>query len=342
MVGIVLAVTVGVVALRNRGDAKTPRGLTPAQRRAQSEAKAWQPKVEAAFKATVSSLSGFVADTEHWSTGSVSDEDFRARVVSDLAAFVQTRDAMAAVPAFTVDRRANQLYLQSAILYEQSARTELAAVDVAAGDLRVQLRLSGQRQRELADRVFDRGGALVKEAVHETADPNVVLNLPEEVPLWAVEGLAPGPPLDDAVPGPVGLPPQHAATRPQQPRQRWIAAVKRLAIPSASTVSSVISDGSTTELRDLARRLAAAADALRITADPSGDREGATVVRLGLLVDAESARLAQASRLVPAGIDRSQLELGAQRLALVSDRLWAADLPPRRSGFPASVLHAAA
>jgi hypothetical protein len=334
----------GVARARHRPT--TPHastGLTVAQNHDKAAAAAWQPKVTAAFRPVVSSLSGFVGDTQHWSEGSLDDGDFRARTSAVLKSFVEGRDSVTAVPPFSVDRRANDLYRRSALLYEQSARVELVAVDTPAGDLRLQLRTLGQRLRELADRVYDRAGVIVAGALHQTPDPNVVINLPEEVPIWTAEGLATGPPLDDSVAaGPVGLPPQRQANRPSEPRPKWRSAVAALEIPTARDVAAAIDHGTAVQLRDLARRLVAAAESLRRQPDPSGDREGGITVRLGLLVDADSARAAQASRLLPAGVDRDHLTLVAQRLALVSDGLWATDLAARRSGFPVGILDAPA
>jgi hypothetical protein len=107
-------------------------------------------------------------------------------------------------------------------------------------------------------------------------------------------------------------------------------------------VAAAIDHGAEAELRDLSRRLVAAAEALRRRPDPVADREGGVIVRLGLLVDADAARAAQAARVLPAGVERDNLTLVAERLALVSDGLWAADLPPRRSGFSLSILDAPA
>lgn len=342
----VAALTFALVnAVRHQARLRDQRERAAAARQAKAAATAWQPKVTAAFQPVHAALSSFVGGTQEWSSGSLDDGEFRARVVSDLAAFVRARDAVEALPpmaAASNGPRAKDLYVRSAELYEQAARTELIAVDTPPGDLRVQLRLLGQRLRELADRVFDRGGVVVSHAIGQVTDPNFVVNLPEEVPIWGTEGLAPGPPLDVGVTGPVGLPPQRQANRPQQSRARWRAAVARLDVPSARAVAAAIRNGDGNRLRTLARTLTAASESLRTTADPTGDREGAVVVRLGLLVGAEAARAAQASRLLRAGVDRDQLELVAQRLALVSDHLWAEDLPPRRSGFPAAILHAAA
>jgi hypothetical protein len=317
-------------------------GLTAGQRADQRAAEQWQPKVTTAFRPTTAALSAYVTDTQHWAAGTLPDGEFSAHVQAALGSFVASRDAAASLPTFSVAPQARDLYVRAALLYEQSARTEGAAAMSTPSPLRVQERLMGQRLRELADRVFDRGGSLVVAALHQPANPNLVVNLPEEVPIWPAEGLGAGPPLDTAVSGPVGVPPQHQATRPTQSRAQWRAAVTSLAIPAATDVAAAIRSGSADDLGTLARRLTAAAESLRITPDPVGDREGATVVRLGLLVGAEACRSAQAARLEGSGPAGTALGAVALRLALVSDHLWAPDLAPRRSGLPDDLLHAAA
>jgi hypothetical protein len=343
---VIAVAGLGLVAARSfgsgHGRAKLVGGLTAAQRADQRAAEQWQPKATAAFRPTTAALGGFVTDTQHWAAGTLPDGEFRAHAQAALGSFVASRDAAAALPPFSVAPQAKDLYRQAALLYEQSARVELAATVSPPGALRVQERVLGQRLRELADRVFDRGGALVVAALHQPANPNLVINLPEEVPIWPAEGLAAGPPLDSATPGPVGVPPQHQPTRATQPRAEWRSVVAALPIPSAAEVAGAIGSGPADDLAVLARRLTAAAESLRTTPDPVGDREGATVVRLGLLVGAEACRAAQAARLEGSGPAGAALEVVAQRLALVSDRLWATDLAPRRSGFGDDLLHAQA
>jgi hypothetical protein len=190
--------------------------------------------------------------------------------------------------------------------------------DTPAGDLRTQLDLMAKRLRALADRVFDRGHALVKPALGEKPDPNVDIRLPEEVPNWAAEGLAPGPPLDDPPPAPSEEPQLRQASRPEQPRAQWLAAVEALHPPKPTLDSP----------KETARALVAAAERLRSVPDPAGDREEGARIRLALLVQADGARAAQAG-------------LGdvARRLLVVGDRLWSGPgLPERSSGLDPAIL----
>ena len=79
----------------------------------------------------------------------------------------------------------------------------------------------------------------------------------------------------------------------------------------------------------------AAADQLYTAPDPRDERRVSTRVQLGLLVDAEAARAAQAATLLPQGVQRASLRTSAQRLALLGDRLWDPRLGVRDSGLPA-------
>jgi hypothetical protein len=192
-------------------------------------------------------------------------------------------------------------------------------VPTPAGDLRTQLDLLARRVRALADRVFDRGHALVKPKLGEKDDnPDVDIRLPEEVPNWVADGLAPGPPLDDPPPPPSTEPQLRQPTRADQPRDQWIAVLKALDLPPPSLDNP----------QATARSLIAAVEKLRTTPDPKGDREESARIRLSLLIDADAARSAQAGLA----------EIG-RRLLIVADQLWTGPgLPARSSGLDPALL----
>ena len=167
-----------------------------------------------------------------------------------------------------------------------------AALQTPPGDLRGQLDLLARRVRELGDRVFDRGRLDLGVAPKRT--PDVVVNEPEEVPIWTAEGLAAGPPLDDPPPARADTPPLRAETRPEQSRARWERDVRAATAPSTTSLRAAIQLEDADALRDLARRFVAAAEYLRDKPDPRGGREESARLRLSWLVAADAARSAQA------------------------------------------------
>src|SRR5207245_2857562 len=164
------------------------------------------------------------------------------------------------------------------------------------------------------------------------------IRLPEEVPMWPEEGIAAGPPLDDAPPPPAASPPLRQATRPQQRMSGWVAAVRAEGVPPTSDLDAAVDSGDRDRLRDLARAFNRMAEDLRTKPDPAGRREQSAIVRLGLLVDADSARTAEAATYVTDADQASRMTAVARRLALVATDLWAPELGPRRSGFDPALL----
>jgi hypothetical protein len=118
----------------------------------------------------------------------------------------------------------------------------------------------------------------------------------------------------------------------------WVRAVHKLDIPSASDLASAINSPDNTRLQQLANRFTVAANSLDKVADPKGQRAESTTVRLGMLIDAESARVAQAATLVTDPAQAGRLSDVARRLALIGDGFWPAALGPRHSGFNANLL----
>ena len=171
-------------------------------------------------------------------------------------------------------------------------------ISTEAGDVRTQLDLLARRVRELADRVFDRGHAALAPYLGEQQSPDVEVRQPEEVPLWAEEGLAAGPPLDAAPPPAASSPPLRQQTRPQESEAAWAKDV-RAALNAKSRAPDANRFG------DLARRYVAAAEALRMRPDPKGQRDRSAVLRLGLLVDADGARAFQVATFLTNGPQRS-------------------------------------
>jgi hypothetical protein len=286
----------------------------------QATAQDWERDATGAFGGTDISqhVIQMVEAAREWTVGAQSTDEFRATLAQRHQEFVDVKDRLDRLRDFPNSKLVRPLYLDSAQLYLETVNVYRAMTDTPAGDLRTQLDLMAKRLRALADRVFDRGHELVKPALGEKPDPNVDIRLPAEVPDWAAEGMAPGPPLDDPPPPPSEEPQLRQTTRPDQPRDQWLAALRALDLPKPSL----------DDPKETARRLVAAVARLGAVPDPKGDREESARIRLALLVQADAARAAQAG-------------LGdvGRRLLVVGDRLWSGPgLPARSSGVDPAVL----
>ena len=297
---VVIAGLIAAVAWIQGGGSSKPAATTSTtldarQRRERSTTQAWSSEAEAAFGGTGlgDRVTMLVQGARDWMAGTLPTDQFKARLDDDLTAFGAIQVAVHRLRAYPYDHRVNDLYGRSAGLYVDTVRAYEVAVTEPPGDVRTQLDLLARRLRELGDRVFDRGQALVNPRLHQPPDPNVDVRLPEEVPNWVAEGLAAGPPLDAPPPPAAAQPRTRQATRPQQRRAAWLAAVTATAAPSIADVRAAIDAGDATRLGDVATRLIAAVERLRTVPDPTGDREESARLRLGYLVRADAARTAQ-------------------------------------------------
>lgn len=243
----------------------------------------WSELAGKAFEPLVSSAHEVPRAVRDWLDGELGNVALREKLDATFADAAQTESRVRALP----DAPAKSLYVASAVLHLQHVRILLRAIDIASGDERVQVALLGLRVRQLGDRVFDRGLALVDPSFGADA-PDVQINLPEEVPDWEAEGLAPGPPFDDEAGPPSSSPSLRADDRPTQPEADWLAAVEAAGAPGR-----VDFDG---DLAAQARDYVDAAEALRDAPDPDvdGGRERSAILRLSWLVKADAARAAQA------------------------------------------------
>ena len=271
-------------------------------------------------------------------SGTVTPDALRRALTPDLAQMTLIRDQVVALRPFPGNRMVGDMYARSAQLEVEWVRVLLDTADVPAGPARAQLMLLARRVRQLADRVFDRGTALIAaSAGPTTTDPNIVVERPDDVPDWTAAGLAAGPPLDTAPPTSSGAVPSRPATRPTQPRGGWIAAVARTQAPTPSALAGAIYAGDPAACQRMARALVAAAEALRAAPDPAPNgREESARLRLGLLIDADAARAAQLAALIgPAG---SNEIASAERLLVIGQGLWSSDLGPHSSSLDPRIL----
>ena len=269
------AVTAVVVATRDSDD--EPAVSNNAGRQHRTEA--WSAEAEEAYKPLGEAALRLPLSVREWLDGTRSAEQVRIDIDQALTATVEVRERVAALRPFPLDGRVNPLYRSSAELYVAHVEIYREAVAAATPDARTQLDVLARRTRLLADRVFDRGHALVEPYAPAPRSPDVEVNLPEEVPNWTAEGLALAPPLTASTAPPPSAPPLREATRPVQPRDAWLEAVRRVGTPSDPD------------------QIEAAAETLRGVPDPAtdGGREESARVRLGLLVRAEAGRLVHAA-----------------------------------------------
>ena len=274
--------------------------------------KAWSTDAQAAFGGAgiAQRVTDLVNGAHDWLAGTLAQDQFKARLDDDVAAFTTARTAVSKLRPYPYDKRVNDLFGRTAALYLDSVRVYEAALAVPVGDVRNQHDLLARRLRMLGDRIFDRGQTLVDAHLYEASSPAVEIRKPEEVPNWVAEGLAAGPPLGAAPPPPASEPMLRQASRPQQPRAAWLKAVAATHAPSADDVRAAIDAGDPTRLEALATRLVDAAETLRAVPDPKGDREASARYRLGLLVLADAARTAQLDPSL-ADVARDVLAAGA-------------------------------
>ena len=296
----------------------------------------WDDQARAALKPVADGLAPLAHDIATWQeTGSPSGPVLLTELTSAGATFAGAQAAVIGLPPSPAGHLVNDLYLRSVVLDELWLQVTEAAVNRPPGPAATQLVLSGTRIRELGDRVFDRGHALLTPLLPPTTVTGIDVVRPADVPDWAAEGLAAGPPLA-LIPSPTGggQPSVRAATRPTQPGPDWVASVNGAHLPAPSEITSAVSAGDRSRLLGLADELEGATARLFAGPDPAGDREGAARLYLGLLIDAEAARLGT--------VTDPSLTAQARRLLAVADGLTAAGLAPRRSGLPPQTLVAAA
>jgi hypothetical protein len=287
--------------------------------------KAWDQKASAAFKPLVNDVPDLVQGAREWQAGQRSTDDFTQQVNTAVADFERSRKQVAGLGPSPKNKTAGELYTHSAELYEQVGRIYQVMVATDA-DVRAQLDLLARRVRELADRVFDRGHAALAPYLGEQQSPDIEVKAPEEVPLWPEEGLAAGPPLDAAPPPAAASPPLRQQTRPSEAASAWAKDVRAAGIPPAVELRAALRTAAADRLGDLARRYVAAAEVLRARPDPKGKRDQSAVLRLGLLVDADAARAAQAATFL-AGTSQDQLKGIAVHLEDVGTKLVYAASP---------------
>lgn len=302
-----------VLAACSSGTDDTSTATTTRIEAERAAARAWSDQAAKAYEPLQVTAMELPTRVREWMSGERSTEELRADLGVAEGEVAQVRDRVDGLPAFAREARVKRLYRWSSLLYVEYVAVLRAAVAQPAGPLRDQLELSSRRVRILGDRVFDRGQGRLDRLLREPPNPDVVIQLPPEVPDWEADGQAAGPPLDDPPPPPATTPALRAEDRPTQPRSAWVEGVAEAGVPSPAEVDLAVTAGDVTAARQLADRLEAVARALDAVADPVGGhgRNDAAQARLALLVSAEGARLASAS-----------LPDIARRLVEIGDAIW--------------------
>jgi len=343
-VAVAVAVAATVAVSRQRGAPAGSSGgattLTGAARREHDAALKWIGDVEDGFgPGFTETVTAVLAGAPDWERGALSTADYSGRVGLALAQLVGARDQLIALAEFPLSPLVKDLTVRSTELSVEMARTYRVAVGLAPGDVRLQVDLEARRLQQLATRVFDRAQAIVQPYLHQPAPAETVA--PAEVPSWDATGLAPGPPLDPAPAAAAGPPPTRQASRPTEPRAKWLARVRSLGVPGGAQVAAALASGDAGSLRRLADALQRAADGLGPEPDPSGSggREESARYRLQLLVRAEAAREGELAALAGGG-SGIPLDAGARRLLLLSDGMDPPELAVRPSGLDRGLLTA--
>lgn len=300
-------------------------------------AQQWSTAITTDFGPMDSVLQSLLQAIDSWESGSKSSSSVAAEIELDWPDLYATRTSLAKQTPLLLAPEALDNYRMSVVLYIESIRLAAVAAVLPAGPLLHQLQLSSTRIRELGDRVYDQATVDLSSYVPATpSGPDLEVITPPDVPLWASISLAPGPPLD-ATAKPAA-PILYQKSRPQESFTEWQNQVDATRIPSAAAEASAIDSGTTPELRKESEAFNQACITLTAQPDPLGDRQASTRLRLGLLVDAEATRAAEAATLDPSTQVQSKLREIAQTLALVGDDLWDGDLGLRSTRFAASLL----
>lgn len=343
-------VAAGLVAvLAANGDGATPAATaTTTTVTATREAKAFQTKVDDAFRPLADAVRIFLPVAQEFESGTRSPGDLAGAVELALPEFMRVREAIGALDSYDAAPVVNRYFFDAAALYVETGHVYRIAAEPGTEPLRQQLNLVARRLRTLADRVYDRGRVALDPAFYRAASGGLDFRPPTEVPDWAAEGMAAGPPLAEPPGPPAATPPVRQETcsesvagpcRREEPVKKWTNRVNRTRVPQPSDVLRAMESADAVRLGELAGTYESSTRILRAGPDPEGDRERAAVLALGFLALGEAARVSQIAALLPAGEVSTRLRTIARRVLIIGDSLVEpADLGFHLSGLPRSVL----
>ena len=209
-------------------------------------------------------------------------------------------------------QQTRELYTLGTMLYLESVHTLARTPKISDTALRHEVGRSGLRVYALADRLLDQAKRLLERNGRLQEGTRT---LPAEVPDFVGENLQPGAsgPLTPEGSGFAG------ADGRKMPVRRWSERNRKSLVDAMSALRQATGPSplAPAELETLAGELDAASTALgEVVPDHEVAREGAIALRLALLVEAESLRVAAS----PAQDGAKPI---ADRLRLIGDRLWA-------------------
>ena len=301
---VVVPVAILVAAFVGSRDGSSSPSPPPTPRPAGS---GFEREVEAAFDPLTGALPELANAISEWGEGTLDDAGFTARLDAVEPVFDGTLERVQALDRHPAEALAVPLLLDTAELYVLAIDVHRAAVAETDVALRASLDLLARRLRVLGDRSFDRSRDLTAGPLEVT--PGIDLRRPVEIPEWRSLGLATGPPFTEVSPLSDELPLLRLDERPSQSRDDFAEAVDALDVPTPAEIAAAMT-GDPAAAGAIADRLTAAADALRDTAVPAGDRQLVDRLGLGWLVLADAARAAQVAALT-----------ASERLSTVADRL---------------------
>ena len=145
-------------------------------------------EISAAFADINPVLLDVVETASRWTTGDATDDELAGALDVAVVRVPVARDAVAALDEPRAAAPAEAMYLASVDLYAIAVEAFRAALAVS-GDERTEMALLARRVRTIADRVYDRGRALVDPSSIDGA-PGITVVRSDPVPDWDAEGLA--------------------------------------------------------------------------------------------------------------------------------------------------------
>jgi hypothetical protein len=279
-------------------------------------AQSWYRAVLADLTPLQSSLIGSLQAVDSWQDGHGSAAKVRQEVhlgLPPLKTALQNVSHVAPLPGYA---EAKSNFVDGINLYVQSYAIIRAATQVRSAALVKQLQRASTRIRELGDVTFDQGTAQMASLLGSTLAGDDV-QAATQIPDWSAQDLAPGEPLVSQWKGIVAQP---SLT---QSAAGWINAINMSGAPTQVSVNDAAKGRhhvSAVHLVRLAVELDRAEVALSATPGLIGHPQASSLLRIALLVDAESVLAQEASQLFRSA-PAAQLAEVARALAVVGGSL---------------------
>jgi hypothetical protein len=300
----------------------TSSTLSDRARREARQAAAYDDRMRAAFTTFVRDIPKVTESANALISSGQVPAGYMPLVTAAVDHAAAARDLVAATRGLPFSTVPKELSWRAAMLYVEAMRTLAAAPTLDPG-LAPQAAQQGKRLRVLADRIFDRGQHLVDRFAHRPVNADLEVHLPEEVPDWVSEGMAAAPPIAGPAPGPTGIT-ESVRQRPRQSGRRWqreFAPIAAIVVREAARFPELARSPDLDLARATGTALQDGADRTRAIADPGGQREAFTLLRLALLVDAEAGRAFALAAAVPDAARADALQR-ARNLALIGESVW--------------------